>query len=97
MDRKKLNARSGQAITEYVLLLAMVVGLYSLLLKGLTQSGMLDRLKTPLEKDFKYTYQYGHPKARGQGDDGGPKYIPQLLTDGKTDPDFRIFINPPIK
>ena len=91
----KVRNRSGQAITEYVLLLAVLVSLYSLLLKLLGGSQIMNRIRTPLEKDYQYTYRYGHPKARGP-DDGGVKYIPQYR-DGKNDEDFRIFINPPIK
>jgi hypothetical protein len=87
----KMKRKSGQAVVEYIILLAILVSFYSLLLKGLTKSNALNALKKPLEKDFKYTYQYGHPEARGQND-GGPKYIPQYH-----DPqNFRIFINPPI-
>jgi len=87
---EKVNQRSGQAITEYVLLLAIIVSLYTMLLKGLSSMNVVNNLKKPLETQFKYTYQYGHPEARGPSD-GGPKYIPQ-----KSDDNFRIFINPPI-
>jgi len=57
----------------------------------LMSSNGINVLKQPLEKDFKYTYQYGHPQARGQ-DTGGPIDIPQY----HDDQNFRIFINPPI-
>ena len=87
---EKVNQRSGQAITEYVLLLAIIVSLYTMLVKGLSSMNVVNNLKKPLETQFKYTYQYGHPEARGPSD-GGPKYIPQ-----KSDANFRIFINPPI-
>ncbi len=87
----KIKSSSGQAITEYILLLAILVSFYTALVNGLLNSGALTALKKPLEKDFKFTYQFGHPEARGQND-GGPKYIPQ-----HHDPEnFRIFINPPI-
>ena len=88
---EKVKRNSGQAVLEYILLLAIVVSLYTILMKGLMNSNAMNALKKPLEKDFKYTYQYGHPEARGQND-GGPKFIPQYH-----DPqNFRIFINPPI-
>jgi hypothetical protein len=88
----KIRRTSGQAITEYILLLAMLVSLYSLLLRLLSDTKMVDRLKSKLEKDYQYTYRYGHPEARGP-DDGGVKNIPQH----RSDDNFRIFINPPIK
>ena len=88
---EQMKRQSGQAITEYILLLAIIVSLYSLLLRSLTDLGVFDVIKKPLENTYKYTYQYGHPEARGT-DDGGPKNIPQ-----QSDPQyFRIFINPPI-
>ena len=91
MDQVKRKSTSGQAITEYILLLAILVSLYTAFINGLMNSGALAALKKPLEKDFKYTYQFGHPEARGQND-GGPTKIPQ-----HSDPaNFRIFINPPI-
>jgi hypothetical protein len=82
---------AGQAVVEYVLLLAIIVSIYSLLLNKLSESNAFANMKKPLEKDYAYTYRYGHPKARGQ-EDGGPKYIPAL----RTGENFRIFINPPI-
>ena len=80
----------GQAVTEYILLLAILVSVYTALLNGLMDSGAIDALKKPLEKTFAYTYRYGHPDARGQ-DDGGPTGIPQHHDSAN----FRIFINPP--
>jgi hypothetical protein len=88
----QIKRKSGQAITEYILLLGILVSLYSLFLRLLSDTKIADRIKSRLEKDYQYTYRYGHPEARGP-DDGGVKNIPQH------DPidDFRIFINPPIK
>ena len=82
---------AGQAVVEYILLLAIIISIYSLLVNVISDSDAFANMKKPLEKDFAYTYRYGHPKARGQ-EDGGPKYIPQY--DGGEN--FRIFINPPI-
>ena len=89
---KRRKTQSGQAVLEYILLLAIIVFLYSLVLNSLSGSNGFENMKKPLTKDFKYTYQYGHPEARGQ-EDGGPKFIPQHH-DGAQN--FRIFINPPI-
>lgn len=88
----QIKRKSGQAITEYILLLGILVSLYTMILRMLSDTKMVDRIKSRLEKDFQYTYRYGHPEARGP-DDGGAKNIPQH----RTDDDFRIFINPPIK
>ena len=85
--------KSGQAVVEYILLLAIVVGIYSAVLNKLGQSNGFNQMKKPLTQEYRYTYQYGNSKARGQSD-GGPTYIPQYH-DAQND--FRIFINPPIK
>lgn len=87
-----MKQNSGQAVLEYILLLSIVISLYTAMLGLLSKSNVMLALKKPLEKDFKFTYQYGHPKARGQNDGGGPLYIPQH----HEDQNFRIFINPPI-
>jgi hypothetical protein len=89
MEKIRKN-QSGQAITEYVLLLSIIVVLYTILIKGVSELNVVNKLKKPLETQFKYTYQYGHPDARGPSE-GGPTFIPEKLDDN-----FRIFINPPI-
>lgn len=93
--RQKIDHKneSGQALTEYILLLSIVISLYTLIIGTLADSNLFETLKGPLTKDYAYTYRYGHPKARGQ-EDGGPKYIPQHHDDQQN---FRIFINPTIK
>jgi len=93
----KIRNQAGQAMTEYILLLSILVALFSLLVRLLGETRIVDRLKNRLEKDYKYTYRYGHPKARGPDDDGGVKYIPQYIDPNGVPKDFRIFINPPIK
>jgi hypothetical protein len=85
--------RSGQAIAEYVILLAIVVLIYTALLKSLGGSASFDAFKKPFVEQYKYTYRYGHPDARGQ-DDGGPKLIPQYSDPDGSPQNFRIFINP---
>ena len=89
---EKIKPNSGQAVTEYILLLAIMLSLFTGFMSALSNSGAITALKKPLEKDFKFTYQYGHPAARGQGD-GGPLYIPQHHD---LQQNFRIFLNPPI-
>jgi hypothetical protein len=85
-------SRSGQAVVEYILLLAIITSIYSLLLNKLSSSNAMAAMKKPFTKEFAYTYRYGDAKARGQ-DDGGPINIPQHHDLEKN---FRIFINPPI-
>jgi hypothetical protein len=88
MDKVKLE--SGQAMTEYILLLAIVIGIYSVVISKISQSNALDAFRKPFTSTFKYTYQYGNATARGQHD-GGPTNIAQYHGEN-----FRIFINPPI-
>ena len=86
----KIN-QSGQALVEYILLIAIVIGVYSAVLNTLGKSSGFELMKKPFTREYRYTYQYGNAKARGQ-DNGGPTYLPQ-----HHDPqnNFRIFINPP--
>jgi hypothetical protein len=85
---EKMN-RSGQAIAEYVILLAIIVLIYSAMLKNFGSGQVFEKLRKPFVEQYAHTYRYGHPDARGQ-DDGGPKFIPQY----HTEENFRIFINP---
>ena len=87
------QVNSGQAITEYILLLAIVVAMYSALINKLSDSNAMSAMKKPFAVDFANTYRYGNSQARGQ-DNGGPLYLPQYHEREKN---FRIFINPPIK
>ena len=93
MNESKQRRSDGQAVLEYILLLAIVVSLFGFVLNLLSGTNMMTNLKKPLEQTFTYTYRYGHPDARGQ-ENGGPKYIPQYHD---LDQNFRIFVNPPIK
>jgi hypothetical protein len=86
------NKSSGQAVVEYILLLAIVISLYTVLLNKLSDTNAIAQMKKPFTQEFAYTYRYGNAKARGQ-DDGGPIAIPQHHDLEKN---FRIFINPPI-
>lgn len=66
----RLRSPSGQALTEYVLLTAIVAGLLTLLFALMPRA--LDALERPLKKDFKFAYKFGDPKACGFDDDGPP-------------------------
>lgn len=81
----------GQAVTEYILLLSIIVAAFMLLSKGLTDIGLSKKLLTPVKEDFARAYRYGHPKAKGF-DDGGPENHPRAYTGGSNN-NFRLFIN----
>lgn len=80
----------GQAFTEYLLLIAIITGLYIGASKGLAQYGLDAKLAKAVQGPFAAAYRYGHTLAKGY-DDGGPSHHPRA--DGG-DNDFRIFLNP---
>lgn len=81
--------RSGQAVTEYLLLLLIILGIASIIRVGLRKYRVPDLLLQPIQKNFYYTYRYGHVEARGP-DDGGFKHHPRYIGGGN----FRLFMNP---
>jgi hypothetical protein len=93
MEKVRGVGRSGQAVVEYILLIAVLVLVFSSAMKRLEDSNVMVNLQKPFTSQFKYTYRYGHPEARGQ-DDGGPVNIPQYSSGEENDHNFRIFINP---
>ena len=84
-----LRDESGQAVTEYVLMLFAVLSFYLIVAKFLGTYGLAQKLATPITTTFATTYQYGKNDVLGF-DNGGPKDHPRVLSDGN----FRIFINP---
>ena len=80
---------SGQAVIEYVLLLAASVSFYFIVVGGITRIWLGARLMRPLTQDFARTYRYGLPNAKGY-DDGGPEHHPRAFGGNN----FRLFINP---
>ena len=90
----KINQK-GQALIEYVMLLAIIVSVYANLMKLLSQSNAIQNLQRPFTKDYTAAYRYGHPLAKGQ-DNGGPLYIPALQGKENAPQNFRIFYNPTI-
>ena len=86
----------GQAVVEYIILLAILVGLYGAMIRQLGEREVFKKMQKPLTKDFAATYRYGHPKAKGM-DDGGPVNIPTVQSKGYDDQNFRIFYNPTIE
>jgi hypothetical protein len=70
-------------------MLAIVVGFYFLIAKGLGRANLPAKLMGPLRDSFAYAYKYGSPKARGL-DEGDPVHHPRIPSGDN----FRIFINP---
>jgi hypothetical protein len=68
MNTKKKNA--GQALIEYVLMIAIVAMSARMLYPQLKK--LLALLEKPIRKDFKYTYKYGDPDTCSFGDDEDP-------------------------
>jgi hypothetical protein len=80
---------NGQATIEYVLLLLIVVGAYSMIFNWVNNLGLADRLAAPLTTTYARVYKYGHPQAKGF-DEGTPENHPRIVINNKT----RMFINP---
>lgn len=88
---KLARDQSGQAVIEYVLLLAITLMFFLMVARGLMALKVEEAFMRPLAQTYAKTYQYGHPKALGYGDDGGPKMHPRVFQPGSDN--FRIFIN----
>ncbi len=82
---------SGQAVTEYVLLLAITLVFFLALSRGLALFKVEEKIMRPISQSYARAYRYGHPEALGY-DDGGPKKHPRAIAPGTES--FRIFINP---
>lgn len=79
----------GQATTEYVLILSIIVGFYMALMTAIEKAQLAERLMGPIVGSYAMTYKYGSPTAKGY-DEGTPQNHPRALSDGKV----RLFINP---
>jgi hypothetical protein len=80
---------SGQAVTEYILMVAVVLGFYMIVANFLGNYGLGAKLSKPITTSFARTYQYGKSDVKGF-EDGGPYHHPRILKPEN----FRIFINP---
>jgi hypothetical protein len=85
---------SGQAVTEYILLLATVVSLFVLVSRALTAMNLSAKLTNPIKTQFAAAYRYGHPKAKGYAE-GTPDMHPRVTTPEGVN--FRLFINPSVR
>jgi uncharacterized protein (UPF0333 family) len=88
--RRIVKNQKGQAITEYILLIAVIVTFYLIVVKGMEKFRLDEKLMTPVTGDFARAYRYGNVKAKGY-DDGGPENHPRAVG-GRGN--FRIFISP---
>lgn len=84
--------RSGQSTVELILLLSAISAFSLLIVQGFRKYNLAGLITRPLTTSFKYTYQYGHPDARGFDDPDGPKMHPRVVGGDPTN--LRIFINP---
>jgi hypothetical protein len=84
------TAESGQAITEYILLVAVVTGFYLMIFRFLNSTSFGTVISNAVTTPYMSVYTYGYPAAKGF-DDGGPLNHPRAV--GGTG-NFRIFINP---
>jgi len=86
-----LGNSSGQAIVEYILLLSAIVVCFTIAARGITRSGLEEKLTRPLKGRFAHAYQLGDIKAKDIGEEGGPER--HALMDSCAGC-FRIFLNP---
>jgi hypothetical protein len=88
---KLVRNEEGQAFTEYILLIAIIVGFYLSITAGMARIGLAQKLMAPITGAFAATYRYGSPTAKGYGDPGGPINHPRIEQGSNN---FRIFYNP---
>lgn len=84
-----IRNESGQAATEYILILTIIVSFYMALVTVVDKAKLGERLMGPIVGSYAATYKYGNPKAKGF-DEGTPENHPRAVIDGKV----RLFINP---
>ncbi len=91
IPRRLVRNEHGQAVTEYILMLMIVVMFYFIVATGLSKIGISALLMQPITGDFAHAYEYGSPKTKGFGENGGPSYHPRVTK--PVGVNFRIFIN----
>ena len=82
--------RSGQAATEYLLLLFVVLAIFYVALQTLKGANIVGQVSQPMAKTYSAAYRYGHPLAKGYDDPGGPDHHPRAYGGNN----FRLYINP---
>lgn len=95
VEKDVKSDESGQATVEYVLLMAMVVGIFLALQAFFQQTQLGEKLKTALFDKYSASYRYGHPDARANPDSTGQFQKQARFNNGRNDTEnFRIFVNP---
>jgi Flp pilus assembly pilin Flp len=85
-----LKDEEGQAVTEYILLMAGIVSIYLIVTAAFVRIGIAKKFMAFVTQGYAATYQYGHPKAKGYKN-GGPEFHPRA-NGGQNN--FRLFFNP---
>lgn len=84
------SREKGQATLEYILVLGIILLIFAAVMQILTGAGLDKKIMKPITEDFRRAYQFGHPKAKGFEEPGGPDLHPRA--EGGNN--FRIFFNP---
>jgi hypothetical protein len=90
MKLSRLRNQRGQSIVEYILVMAMVVGLVLFIFGSLKKSNFFfNKITKPLVQHVVYNYKYGDPRSQGW-DEGSPRLHIQISkpNGGET---FRMF------
>ncbi|MEO5969470.1 MAG: hypothetical protein ABIQ95_06050 [Bdellovibrionia bacterium] len=82
-----VREEGGQATTEYVLLMAVVLSFYLMIAKGIGRIGVAQKLMSPITVQFASAYQYGKIPSRADSASGD---LLRPLSNSK----FRVFLNP---
>jgi hypothetical protein len=69
-----MKNESGQAVTEYLMLVAISVVAFGLLMNAINQIGFMNLITSPMQSAFTRVYAYGHPLANGPGDGDTSKH-----------------------
>ncbi len=84
----------GQAMVEYLLLLAVIVTFIVSAFKKIDDAGIPTKIASQITGTYARTYQFGHPKASYGSEGGGEtKNHPRAVDAGENN--FRIFILQP--
>lgn len=90
VSRRRRKSESGQATTEYIILVAIIALAVISVKQALYRANVADRMmgNRSAVTQYQAAYKYGHPKAKGF-DEGAPEHHPRFDTGGTN---FRIFI-----
>ena len=87
--RSGVQSERGQAITEYLLLVSVIVSAALLVMRAFNRANVQGLLMKPLQGPFAAAYQYGHPQAKGNDNGQSPEKHPRFDDGGN----FRIFLH----